>query len=142
MSDMLAPRANTVAVPSAPPAETRATRLRNFWADYRQSWVAILALIVIVLLLIGAFAAPLLVPQDPYDLANLDWLDAFLPPGSMGSGGYAHLLGTDNAGRDMLSAIFYGLRTSFMIGIFAGVLALTAGITVGLTACTWHITAN
>ena len=134
MEDTLTPRGNTAAVPAAPPIETRAMRLRNFWSDYRQSWVAIAALIVIVALLIGSFFAPYLVPQDPYDLAALDWLDAFLPPGSEGSGGYIHLLGTDNAGRDMLSAILYGLRTSFMIGISAGVLALGVGITVGLTA--------
>ena len=134
MEDTLTPRGNTAAVPAAPPIETRAMRLRNFWSDYRQSWVAISALIVIVALLIGSFFAPSLVPQDPYDLAALDWLDAFLPPGSEGSGGYTHLLGTDNAGRDMLSAILYGLRTSFMIGISAGVLALAVGITVGLTA--------
>jgi peptide/nickel transport system permease protein len=134
MEDTLTPRGNTAAVPAAPPIETRAMRLRNFWSDYRQSWVAIAALVVIVALLIGSFFAPFLVPQDPYDLAALDWLDAFLPPGSEGSGGYTHLLGTDNAGRDMLSAILYGLRTSFMIGISAGVLALAVGITVGLTA--------
>ena len=64
----------------------------------------------------------------------LDWLDAFLRPGTEGSGGYVHLLGTDNAGRDMLSAIFYGLRTSFVIGLSAGACALLVGIAVGLTA--------
>lgn len=119
---------------AAPPPETRAMRLRNFWADYRQSWVAVAALIVIAALLLGSFFSPFWVPQNPYDLAGLDWLDAFLPPGTVGSGGYAHLLGTDNAGRDMLSAILYGLRTSFLIGLTAGVLALAIGITVGLTA--------
>ncbi|MFO8126229.1 ABC transporter permease [Yoonia sp.] len=118
----------------APPIETRVTRLKNFWSDFRQSWVAIGALIVIVTLLLLSFGAPLVAPQDPYDLAMLDWLDAFLRPGTEGSGGYVHVLGTDNAGRDMLSAIFYGLRTSFTIGLSAGALALTIGVTVGLTA--------
>ncbi|TGN61844.1 ABC transporter permease [Paracoccus liaowanqingii] len=125
---------NVLAVPSAAPVETRVMRLRNFWSDYRRSWVAVAALAVIVTLLVAAFGAPWLVPQDPYDLAQLDWLDAFLPPGTAGSGGYVHLLGTDNAGRDMLSAILYGLRTSFVIGITAGALALTLGISIGLTA--------
>ncbi len=120
--------------PLAPPVETRVTRLKNFWSDFRQSWVAIGALIVIVTLLLLSFGAPLLAPQDPYDMAMLDWLDAFLRPGTEGSAGYVHVLGTDNAGRDMLSAIFYGLRTSFTIGLSAGALALTIGITVGLTA--------
>lgn len=125
---------NVLAVPSAAPAETRVMRLRNFWSDYRRSWVAVGALAVIVTLLIASFGAPWLVPQDPYDLGQLDWADAFLQPGQTGSGGYVHLLGTDNAGRDMLSAILYGLRTSFLIGISAGVLALTLGISIGLTA--------
>ncbi|MFG6511830.1 ABC transporter permease [Sulfitobacter sp. 1A15333] len=125
---------NTMAVPSAPPVETRAERLRNFWSDFRESWVAVGALTVIALLLFLSFGAPLVSPQDPYDMAALDWLDAFLRPGTEGSGGYVHLLGTDNAGRDMLSAIFYGLRTSFVIGLSAGALALLVGIAVGLTA--------
>lgn len=125
---------NVLAVPSAAPAETRVMRLRNFWSDYRRSWVAVGALVVIVALLVASFGAPWLVPQDPYDLGQLDWADAFLQPGQTGSGGYVHLLGTDNAGRDMLSAILYGLRTSFLIGISAGVLALTLGISIGLTA--------
>jgi peptide/nickel transport system permease protein len=124
----------TVAEPAAPPIETRAIRLRNFWSDFRQSWVAVVALIVIVSLLLLSFGAPLVAPQDPYDMAALDWLDAFKRPGTVGTGGYVHLLGTDNAGRDMLSAILYGLKTSFTIGLSAGVLALTIGITVGLTA--------
>ena len=114
--------------------ETTATRLRNFWSDYCESRVALMALFVIIALTIGAFGAPWLVPQDPYDLSLLEWSDAFLPPGEVGSGGYTLLLGTDNAGRDMLSAILYGLRTSFVIGLSAGALALTVGITVGLSA--------
>ncbi|WP_081994957.1 ABC transporter permease [Paracoccus sp. PAMC 22219] len=125
---------NVLVVPSAAPAETRVMRLRNFWSDYRRSWVAVGALVVIVALLVASFGAPWLVPQDPYDLGQLDWADAFLQPGQTGSGNYVHLLGTDNAGRDMLSAILYGLRTSFLIGISAGVLALTLGISIGLTA--------
>lgn len=125
---------NTMVVPSAPPVETRVQRLRNLWSDYRQSWVAVAALVVIAVLLFVSFGSALVSPQDPYDMAALDWLDAFLRPGTEGSGGYVHILGTDNAGRDMLSAIFYGLRTSFVIGLSAGALALLVGISVGLTA--------
>ncbi|SFP98705.1 ABC transporter permease [Tranquillimonas alkanivorans] len=134
MSDTATTTGGTLAVPSAAPAETRATRLRNFWSDYRRSPVAVVSLAVIVVLLFVSFGAPLVSPQDPYDMAALDWMDAFLGPGTVGSGGYVHVLGTDNAGRDMLSAIFYGLRTSFVIGLSAGALALTIGICVGLTA--------
>ncbi len=134
MSDVATSTGETLAVPSAAPIETRATRLRNFWSDFRRSWVAVGALAVVVLLLLLSFGAPLVAPQDPYDMAALDWMDAFLTPGEVGTGGYVHLLGTDNAGRDMLSAILYGLRTSFTIGVSAGVLALTIGICVGLSA--------
>ncbi|WP_209424720.1 ABC transporter permease [Pararhodobacter sp. SW119] len=113
---------------------TRRQRLSEFWSDFAQSRVAVVALAVILVLLFLAFACEWVAPQDPYDLRNLDWLDAFLPPGTVGSGGYVHVLGTDNVGRDMLSAVLYGLRTSFIIGLSAGALALTAGIAVGLTA--------
>lgn len=116
------------------PVETRAVRLRNFWSDYSRSWVALAALAVITLLLFVSFGARWVAPQDPYNLAQLDWADAFLRPGSVGSGGYVHLLGTDNVGRDMLSAIFYGLRTSFIIGLSAGAMALFIGVVVGLSA--------
>lgn len=109
-------------------------KLREFWQDYRRAPVAVVSLVVIVLLLALSFGAPLVTPQDPYDMAKLDWMDAFLRPGTVGSGGYAHVLGTDNAGRDMLSAILYGLRTSFVIGVSAGALALATGICVGLVA--------
>lgn len=113
---------------------SRGQKLREFWQDYRRSPVAVISLAVILLLLALSFGAPLVTPQDPYDMAALDWMDAFLRPGTEGSGGYAHVLGTDNAGRDMLSAILYGLRTSFVIGVSAGALALMAGICVGLVA--------
>ena len=134
MVDTATTTGETLAVPSAAPVETRGVRLRNFWADYRRSPVAVVALAVIVALLGLAFGAPLVSPQDPYDLAMLNFADAFLRPGETGSGGYVHLLGTDNVGRDMLSAVFYGLRTSFVIGLSAGALALAIGVTVGLMA--------
>lgn len=124
----------TIVVPSAPMVETRIMRLRNFWSDYRRSAVAVLALFVIVILLALSFGATLVSPQDPYDMRLLDYADAFLRPGAVGSGGYVHIFGTDNAGRDMLSAILYGLRTSFVIGMSAGALALSIGVAVGLTA--------
>lgn len=120
---------------AAPALEaTRRQRLAEFAADFARSRIAVLALAVVVVLLVLAFGSQWLTPQDPYDMRNLDWADAFLRPGTVGSGGYVHWLGTDNVGRDMLSAILYGLRTSFIIGLSAGALALTLGVTLGLTA--------
>lgn len=108
------------------------SRFGEFWGDFRRSWIALIALATIVVLMVLAFGAHWIMPQDPYDLKNLSFMDAFKPPGNVGSKGYVNLLGTDNVGRDMLSAIFYGLRTSFIIGVSAGLLALAFGITVGL----------
>lgn len=105
-----------------------------FWADFARNWIAVLALIVVVLVAFVAIFAPMLAPQDPYDLANLTLMDARRPPGFVGSGGYPHLLGTDAQGRDLLSAIMYGLRISIQMGIAAGCFALVLGATLGITA--------
>ncbi len=108
--------------------------MRVFWSEYRRSATAVAALAVVVLIVALALLAPLIAPQDPYDQAGLELGDARLPPGEEGSGGYKHLLGTDNAGRDLLSAILYGLRLSLMISVSAGAVALVLGATVGLLA--------
>src|SRR4029453_2032423 len=72
--------------------------------------------------------------QDPYDLAHLVLMDARRPPGFVGSNGYTHLLGTDAQGRDLLSAILYGLRISIQIGILAGAIAFVVGVAIGTSA--------
>lgn len=108
--------------------------MRAFWSEYRRSPVAVAALVVVLGIALLALLAPLIAPQDPYDQSGLDLSDARLPPGETGSGGYVHLLGTDNAGRDLLSAILYGLRLSLMISVSAGAVALVLGTAVGLAA--------
>ena len=108
--------------------------MREFWADYRRSPVAVVALLIVVLVVLLAVLAPLVAPQDPYDQAGLELGDARLPPGEVGSAGYVHLLGTDNAGRDLVSAILYGLRLSLLVAVSAGVVAFVLGTTVGLVA--------
>ena len=111
-----------------------ATPAGLFWAEFRANRVAAAALAVAVLMTLAALAAPLIAPQDPYDLARLSLMDARRPPGFVGSGGYVHLLGTDPQGRDLLSAILYGLRISLQIGLAAGAVALTLGATLGVLA--------
>ncbi len=113
---------------------TPTTPLARFWAEFRENKVAVAALVVVVSLILLALFAPLVSPQDPYDLANLSLRDARRPPGFVGSGGYTHILGTDPQGRDLLSAIFYGLRISIQIGLAAGFVSLTIGTTLGITA--------
>jgi peptide/nickel transport system permease protein len=85
--------------------------------------VAVIALGVVIAISILALAAPLISPQNPYDLANLVLMDARRPPGFVGSKGFTHWLGTDAQGRDLLSAILYGLRISIQIGLIAGAIA-------------------
>lgn len=112
----------------------QASPLARFWNEFRESKVALAALVVVVLMIGVALLAPWIAPQDPYDLANLALSDARRPPGYVGSGGFTHLLGTDAQGRDLFSAILYGLRISLQMGLIAGSLAFTVGVTLGITA--------
>lgn len=95
---------------------------------------ATIAAIVCLLLFAAAILAPVLAPQNPYDLGQIDMFDARLPPGAEGYSGMTYWLGTDAQGRDMLSAMLYGLRTSLSVGVTAGVLALLVGTALGLIA--------
>ena len=79
--------------------------------------MAIFGLALLGIILFLALFAPLISPQNPYDLAQLDVMDSRLPPGSASPTGGTFWLGTDDQGRDMLSAIFYGLRISLGVGI-------------------------
>ncbi len=90
----------------------------------------------ILLLLIAASAtfAPLIAPTDPYDLATVSVLDGRLAPGEEMFDGTIAWLGTDGAGRDVLSAIIFGLRTSLTVAISSALIALIVGLSVGLTA--------
>ena len=108
--------------------------LREFSANYAKSRIALVALIVLALILAASLFAPLISPQNPYDLKQLDIMDSKLAPGSKGGLGWIYWLGTDDQGRDMLSAIFYGLRISLSVGVFSAVIALAIGIGVGLIA--------
>lgn len=95
---------------------------------------AAIALLICILLVVSAIFAPVLAPQNPYDLTQIDLFDGKLPPMSRGYEGQLYLLGTDTQGRDMLSAMLYGLRTSLAVGVTAGVLALAVGTSLGLLA--------
>lgn len=81
-----------------------------------------------------ALLGPFVVPQDPYDLTVLNVMDNRQPPGSTALNGLTFVLGSDAQGRDMLSAIVYGLRTSLFVGLAASMVALAIGVAVGLTA--------
>lgn len=110
------------------------SRFARFAAEYARSKLAVAALVALVLIVLLALFAPWIAPQNPYDLASLDLLDARLPPGSHAPNGMTYWLGTDGQGRDMLSAILYGLRVSLYVGLASGAIALTIGSLVGVLA--------
>jgi peptide/nickel transport system permease protein len=102
--------------------------------DFLASRLAILGLVMFAIVVLVAVLAPLISPQNPYDLAQLDILDSRLPPGSVGADGQKYWLGTDEQGRDVLSAIFYGLRISLGVGAASTLAALAIGLSIGLVA--------
>ena len=114
-----------------PKVETPFGRFVSEFFESRIAGVAFVALVTIILL---AILAPWITPQNPYDLGQVDVLDGRLPPGSMAYTGYTMWLGSDGSGRDLYSAILYGLRISLSVGVASGVIALIIGTVVGLVA--------
>jgi ABC-type dipeptide/oligopeptide/nickel transport system permease subunit len=113
----------------------RDSPLARFWEEFRANRVAVVALAVVVVVIVLSLLAPWITPQNPYNMATLRLADARRPPGFVSPGtGITHWLGTDGQGRDMLSAMLYGLRTSLFVGVFSGLVALAVGTTLGLAA--------
>src|ERR1044072_9902434 len=100
-------------------------RASDMWWSFRPSPTTVAAAVVTVLFFMGAIFAPWVAPYNPFDVKALNLMDAFTPPVWASGGSAAHLLGTDNQGRDVLSAILYGTRVSLMIGLAAFVLSVT-----------------
>jgi peptide/nickel transport system permease protein len=112
----------------------RATPARRFMRAFASSKLAMGGLVAFSAIVLAALLAPWISPQNPYDLMQLDILDGRLPPGSVSGTGMTYWLGTDDQGRDMLSAILYGLRISLAVGICSALLAAAVGTTLGLFA--------
>ncbi|MGB7183456.1 MAG: ABC transporter permease [Burkholderiaceae bacterium] len=110
------------------------TPWRRFWSQFFENRLATAALVCLLMIVILALIAPWITPQNPYDLAQVDILDGRQPPGGESYSGYTMWLGSDGAGRDLYSAILYGLRISLTVGLMSGVLALLVGMAVGLLA--------
>jgi len=112
------------------------TRLRrsDLWWSFTRHKSAMVAAVLLAVLIVTAFAAPWITPQNPYDPAQLELWNAELPPIWLAGGQWPYLLGTDNQGRDILSAILYGSRISVIIGISTVALSLVIGIGLGLVA--------
>jgi peptide/nickel transport system permease protein len=130
----------------APPAATRGGERRlgpGFWRRWRESdlwWsfkrskLTIVAAAVTAAIVLSSFLAPVIAPYDPTDLSTLSLLDAMNPPAWVETGTWAHPLGTDDQGRDMLSAILYGSRISLIVGAASVLLAMAIGVALGLAA--------
>ena len=136
MSELLA--ASTAATTAAP-AGSAPGRLSGFFDSdlvwsFRHSPVAIVAAIVALVIILSAAVAPLIAPHDPLDLASLSLLDASNPPAWIEGGSWSYPLGTDNQGRDVLSAILYGARLSLVVGVSAVAFAVLLGVMLGLIA--------
>jgi peptide/nickel transport system permease protein len=110
------------------------TPARQLAADFAASRIALAGFALLALVLISAVLAPWISPQNPYDLATLELLDARLAPGVRSAAGHTFWLGSDDQGRDMLSAILYGLRTSVVVGLASTGFGLAIGVSIGLAA--------
>lgn len=114
--------------------ESSLQRMRVLFQHFIKSRIAVVNLIIALALVISTLLAPWIAPQDPYDLTQLSIMNSRLPPGSLGDNLETFYLGTDAQGRDMLSAMLYGMRTSIFVAITACGIALTIGIILGLAA--------
>jgi peptide/nickel transport system permease protein len=108
--------------------------LRAVFAALVEDRLAVLGVALVLLTVVAALIAPWISPQNPYDLATLDLLDGGLAPGSASLSGKSYWLGTDEQGRDMLSAILYGLRISLYVAGLATLIALVIGMAMGISA--------
>jgi peptide/nickel transport system permease protein len=120
-------------VPVKPPEKGESLFKRHV-ASFFQSPTAVVGLLVLVILIVAAFTAPWFAPQDPYDLATLSIMNNMLPPGEVLDTGVVAILGTDELGRDMFSAILYGLRVSLIVGASSVLVAAMIGASVGVLA--------
>jgi len=115
-------------------ARWRRLRESDLAWDFVRSPTAVLAAVVALLCLAGAVLAPWLAPHDPFDLATLDLADSHLPPAWQADGRATYLLGTDDQGRDILSALLYGARISLLVGLSSVALSVLLGVSAGLVS--------
>ena len=132
MNDTTLTAAPAELAPKLPPPETPWQRLRR---EFMANKLAMFGLVLLGIAVFCAVFAPWISPQNPYDIGKLDIFDSKLPPGSQDAAGtLTYWLGTDGQARDLLSAIFYGLRTSLLVGGVSVVGALAIGSVIGLAA--------
>ena len=118
-------------------ASVRSENTRAFASFAAERPGTVLAAFLLAVIAFAAVLAPLIAPQDPFDLASIDLLDAELPPLWQDGGEARFILGTDAQGRDLFSAILYGIRISLLIGVLAVIIQAAIGVSLGLLAGTF-----
>ncbi len=131
MSDVAAP---APAAPARPRGAIARALDSDLFYSFRTSPVAVVAAIIAAVCMIGAAFAPWLAPHNPFNLASLSLLDSFKPPAFVSGGSWNYLLGTDDQGRDVLSAIMFGARLSLIVGFASIIFAVLVGVSTGLLA--------
>ena len=124
---------STTAIPAAPGAWARFFD-GDVWHSFRTSPMAIGSAVVALMCVFAALFAPIVAPHNPFDLATLELSDSMLPPAWMDGGQAKYLLGTDEQGRDVFSALMYGARISLLIGGASVIVSVMVGVTLGLVA--------
>jgi peptide/nickel transport system permease protein len=104
----------------------------DIFYSFRRSPVTVIAFLITVIFFVAAFGAPILAPFNTNDVATLDLMDAFQPPAWIEGGTSEHLLGTDDQGRDVLSAIMFGTQVSLVVGFLSVILSVVLGVGLGL----------
>src|SRR5215510_5174805 len=119
---------------TAPASPSRWARFADsdLWYSFRHSPTAIVAALIALLCVVCAVFAHWIAPHNPFDLATLDLLDARLPPAWIEGGSTKYLFGTDDQGRDILSALMYGSRISLFVGFAAVLVSMVIGVGLGL----------
>ena len=100
----------------------------GFWRSFASNKMAIVGSTMLILVTFIAVFAPTLAPYDPYQVVRVTIDDIYAPPSR------EHLLGTDDAGKDVLSSFMYGARVSLIVGFFASMISIVIGGTIGITA--------
>ncbi|WP_428929389.1 ABC transporter permease [Marinibacterium sp. SX1] len=134
MADQTAASPTLARTPRGPRARLQGLVDSDLFHSFRSHPSAVFAAALLALLILTAVLAPVISPQDPYDLAALELWNSEIPPIWQAGGQWPYLLGTDVQGRDILSAILYGSRISLIIGFASVLLSLAIGLSLGLVA--------
>lgn len=106
----------------------------DIFYSFTHSPVTMAATAVTILIILSSILAPWIAPQNPFDMASLDLMDAHTPPSWMAGGDPRYLLGTDDQGRDVLSTILYGSRISLEVGFLSVIFSMVLGVGLGIVS--------